>query len=90
MDVIAVNSCLVLAPQVNRTEIITIEALEHDGQLDRMQQSFIDNHAVQCGFCTPDMIMSAKALLLKNPLRHRKKSRSPFPVIFAGAQAIKA
>ena len=67
MDNIAVNSCLVLAPQVNGTEIITIEALEHDGQLDRLQQSFIDNHAVQCGFCTPGMLMSAKALLLKNP-----------------------
>jgi aerobic carbon-monoxide dehydrogenase small subunit len=67
MDGIAVNSCLVLAPQINGTEIITIEALEHDGQLDRLQQSFIDNHAVQCGFCTPGMLMSAKALLLKNP-----------------------
>mgnify|MGYP000853116820 FL=1 len=67
MDGIAVNSCLILAPQVNGTEIITIEALEHDGKLDRLQQSFIDNHAVQCGFCTPGMLMSAKALLLKNP-----------------------
>lgn len=67
MDGIAVNSCLVLAPQVNGTEIITIEALEHDGQLDKLQKSFIENHAVQCGFCTPGMIMSAKALLLKNP-----------------------
>lgn len=67
MDGIAVNSCLVLAPQINGTEIITIEALEHDGKLDRLQQSFIDHHAVQCGFCTPGMLMSAKALLLKNP-----------------------
>lgn len=67
MDGIAVNSCLVLAPQINGTEIITIEALEQDGKLDRLQQSFIENHAVQCGFCTPGMLMSAKALLLKNP-----------------------
>ncbi|KZL89252.1 (2Fe-2S)-binding protein [Clostridium magnum] len=67
MDGIAVNSCLILAAQVNGTEIITIEALEHDVQLDRLQQSFIDNHAVQCGFCTPGMLMSSKALLLKNP-----------------------
>lgn len=67
MDGIAVNSCLVLSPQINSTEIITIEALEHDGQLDRLQKSFIENHAVQCGFCTPGMLMSAKALLLKNP-----------------------
>lgn len=67
MDGAAVNSCLVLAPQINGTEILTIEALEHDGKLDRLQQSFIDHHAVQCGFCTPGMLMSAKALLLKNP-----------------------
>ncbi len=67
MDGIAVNSCLVLVPQINGTEIITIEALELDGKLDRLQQSFIDHHAVQCGFCTPGMLMSAKALLLKNP-----------------------
>jgi carbon-monoxide dehydrogenase small subunit len=67
MDGIAVNSCLVPAPQINGTEIITIEALEHDGKLDRLQQSFIDHHAVQCGFCTPGMLMSAKALLMKNP-----------------------
>lgn len=67
MDGIAVNSCLVLAPQINHTEILTIEALEQDGKLDRLQQSFIEHHAVQCGFCTPGMLMSAKALLLKNP-----------------------
>lgn len=67
MDGTAVNSCLVLAVQVNGTEITTIEALEHDKQLDRLQQSFINNHAVQCGFCTPGMLMSSKALLLKNP-----------------------
>lgn len=67
MDGAAVNSCLVLAPQINGTEILTIESLEQDGKLDRLQQSFIDHHAVQCGFCTPGMLMSAKALLLKNP-----------------------
>ena len=67
MDGIAVNSCLVLSPQINGTEILTIEALEQDGALDRLQQSFIDHHAVQCGFCTPGMLMSAKGLLLKNP-----------------------
>ena len=67
MDGVAVNSCLVFAPQINGTEILTIEALEQDNKLDRLQQSFIDHHAVQCGFCTPGMLMSAKALLLKNP-----------------------
>jgi carbon-monoxide dehydrogenase small subunit len=75
MDGIAVNSCLVLAPQINGTEILTIEALEHDGKLDRLQQSFIDHHAVQCGFCTPGMLMSAKALLLKNPRPSQEEIR---------------
>ena len=73
MDGITVNSCLVLVAQINGTEIITIEDLEHDGQLDSLQQSFIDNHAVQCGFCTPGMIMSSKALLLKNPNPSREE-----------------
>lgn len=67
MDGVAVNSCLILAPQINGSEIFTIESLEQDGKLDRLQQSFIDNHAVQCGFCTPGMLMSSKALLLKTP-----------------------
>lgn len=73
MDGAAVNSCLILAPQINGTEILTIEALEQDGKLDRLQQSFIDHHAVQCGFCTPGMLMSAKALLLKNPCPTREE-----------------
>lgn len=73
MDGAAVNSCLILAPQINGTEILTIEALEQDGKLDRLQQSFIDHHAVQCGFCTPGMLMSAKALLLKKPCPTREE-----------------
>lgn len=63
----AVNSCLVLAPQINGQEILTIEALEQDGQLDKLQESFIHHGAVQCGYCTPGMLMSAKALLMENP-----------------------
>lgn len=63
----AVNSCLVLASQIRGQEIITIEALEQDGQLDKLQESFINNSAVQCGYCTPGMLMSAKALLIANP-----------------------
>ncbi|MFW6410086.1 MAG: (2Fe-2S)-binding protein [Halanaerobiales bacterium] len=66
MDNKAVTSCLVLAAQVNGSEIITTEGLAADGELDIIQQAFSDNDAVQCGFCTPGMIMSAKALLLKN------------------------
>jgi aerobic carbon-monoxide dehydrogenase small subunit len=67
MDGQAVNSCLVLAFQARDREIITIEGLEKNGEFDRLQQAFIDQGAVQCGYCTPGMIMSAKALLMKNP-----------------------
>jgi len=67
MDGQAVNSCLVLAYQARGKEIITIEGVSQDGQLDELQRSFVHNGAVQCGYCTPGMIMSAKALLLRNP-----------------------
>lgn len=62
-----VNSCLILAGQAVDSEIITIEGLSPEGELSRLQQAFVDAGAVQCGFCTPGMIMSAKALLDKNP-----------------------
>ncbi len=63
----AVYSCMVLVPQVEGTEVITVEGLSQNGELDSLQQSFIKNHAIQCGFCTPGMLMSAKALLMNNP-----------------------
>ena len=61
----AVNSCLVLAPQVQGQEVLTIEGLAKDGQLDPLQQAFIDEGAIQCGYCSPGMLMSSKALLLR-------------------------
>ncbi|MFC1970802.1 (2Fe-2S)-binding protein [Chloroflexota bacterium] len=61
-----VKSCLILAPQAQGKEILTIEGLAKDG-LHPLQQAFIDDFAVQCGFCTPGMILSAKALLDENP-----------------------
>lgn len=67
MDNKAVTSCLILAAQINGSNIITTEGLVENGELDIIQQSFKDNDAVQCGFCTPGMIMASKALLLKNP-----------------------
>lgn len=63
----AVNSCMVLGVQARNKEILTIEYLEKDGELDQLQKSFIKKGAVQCGFCTPGMLMSCKALLMKNP-----------------------
>ncbi|HON27980.1 MAG: (2Fe-2S)-binding protein [Mesotoga sp.] len=63
----AVNSCLVLAPEIDGKEVITVEGLERDGRLHPLQESFIEKGAIQCGFCTPGMLMSAKALLDRNP-----------------------
>ncbi len=67
LDGQAINSCLVLAPQVRDREVITVEGLATDGELDILQQKFLEHAAVECGYCTPGMLMSAKALLMKNP-----------------------
>ena len=71
LDDEAVCSCVVPAVQSDGHSVTTIEGLEENGELDALQQAFIDCDAVQCGFCTPGMIMSAKALLLKNPHPNR-------------------
>jgi carbon-monoxide dehydrogenase small subunit len=76
MDGEAVCSCVVPAFQADGHDIVTVEGLEMNGELDLIQQSFIDCDAVQCGFCTPGMIMSAKALLLKNPSPSRDEIRT--------------
>ena len=67
MDGQAVNSCLVLAVEADGHNILTIEGLVQDGELHPLQKAFIDEGAVQCGFCTPGMIMNAKAILDINP-----------------------
>ncbi len=63
----AVTSCTILTGQADGCDILTIEGLAQSGELDDIQKSFIENGAVQCGFCTPGMILSCKALLMKNP-----------------------
>ncbi|MCF6459679.1 (2Fe-2S)-binding protein [Clostridium sp. Cult3] len=75
MDGETVTSCLVMAFQAHGSEILTIEGLEEDGKPHPIQQAFIDAGAVQCGFCTPGMILSAKALLDKNPNPTREEIR---------------
>lgn len=67
LDGEAVCSCIVPAVQADGASVTTIEGLEENGELDVIQKAFIEHDATQCGFCTPGMIMSAKALLLKNP-----------------------
>jgi aerobic-type carbon monoxide dehydrogenase small subunit (CoxS/CutS family) len=63
----AVKSCMLLAVQADGASIETVESLASDGQLHVLQQAFSDHHALQCGYCTPGMLMSAKYLLDNNP-----------------------
>jgi aerobic carbon-monoxide dehydrogenase small subunit len=62
-----VNSCMILAVECNGSVITTVEGLAHDSQLDPIQQAIIDAGAVQCGFCTPGILISSRALLNRNP-----------------------
>ncbi|HSK17250.1 MAG TPA: (2Fe-2S)-binding protein [Gaiellaceae bacterium] len=68
----AVKSCMLLGVQANGAEIETVESLAADGELHPLQQAFSDHHALQCGYCTPGMLMSAKYLLDHNsePTEH--------------------
>jgi carbon-monoxide dehydrogenase small subunit len=75
MDDVAVNSCMILAFQANRAKIYTIESMKENNVLHPIQQAFLDEGAVQCGFCIPGMIMSAKAFLDKNDEPTRKEIR---------------
>jgi carbon-monoxide dehydrogenase small subunit len=70
-----VNSCLILAYQVDGCKVMTIEGLEMNGELHTLQEAFIEEGAVQCGFCIPGMIMSAKAVLDTNPKPTRDEIR---------------
>ncbi|RIK41660.1 MAG: carbon monoxide dehydrogenase [Chloroflexi bacterium] len=67
MDGIAVKSCTVLAVQADGSNVTTIEGLATNGQLHPMQQAFWENHGLQCGFCTPGMVMAAVKLVEGNP-----------------------
>ncbi|NMA12987.1 MAG: (2Fe-2S)-binding protein [Chloroflexi bacterium] len=67
MDGKAVDSCLLLACQLEGSEIITIEGLAKEGELDELQEAFVSHGAIQCGYCMPGMVMATKALLMENP-----------------------
>jgi carbon-monoxide dehydrogenase small subunit len=69
----AVNSCLVLAQQVDECDVITVEGLADGDKLTELQQNFLKYGAIQCGFCTPGMLMSAYALFLENPTPSREE-----------------
>ncbi|MGC8569394.1 MAG: (2Fe-2S)-binding protein [Nitrososphaeria archaeon] len=67
LDGQAVTSCLVMISQVEGKQVITVEGLERNGALDPIQEAFIEEGALQCGYCTPGFIMAAKGLLNENP-----------------------
>jgi carbon-monoxide dehydrogenase small subunit len=67
VDGVLVKSCMMLAVQADGAEIETVEGLAQDGELNPLQQAFSDHHGLQCGYCTPGMLMSATALLRSNP-----------------------
>jgi carbon-monoxide dehydrogenase small subunit len=67
MDGLPVKSCTVLAAMAGGREVRTVEGMEHDGQLDPVQEGFMREHGLQCGFCTPAMMITARALLDVNP-----------------------
>ena len=66
IDGVLVKSCMMLAVQADGAKIETVEGLASDGELNSLQQAFSDHHALQCGYCTPGMLMSATALLREN------------------------
>lgn len=76
LDGLPVRSCLLLAVDVEGKEITTIEGLTQQGRLHPVQEAFVDHYAIQCGFCTPGMILTAKALLDKNPHPTEEEIRS--------------
>ena len=71
----SVKSCTTFAVQADGSEVTTIEGLAGDGELHRMQQAFWDEHGLQCGYCTPGMIMAAVVLLADNPAPSEREIR---------------
>ena len=69
----AVNACLMFAAQLDGRDVLTVEGLGEDDALHPIQQAFIEHHAVQCGFCTPGILMSTRALLEENPKPERNE-----------------
>ncbi|QDX80216.1 carbon monoxide dehydrogenase [Denitratisoma sp. DHT3] len=72
LDGAPVKSCTMLAVQADGSEVLTVEGLEKDGELHPLQKSFSEHHGLQCGYCTPGMLMSSHALLAENPTADRK------------------
>ena len=76
VDGTLVKSCMMLAVQADGSSVETVEGLGPDGELDALQQAFSDHHALQCGYCTPGMLMSASSLLAQNPHPSEDEART--------------
>jgi carbon-monoxide dehydrogenase small subunit len=73
LDGVVVTSCIVLAPQVEGRKVTTLEGLEDDPLMEKLRAAYVENGAVQCGFCTPGMLISSYALLKDNPKPTQKE-----------------
>ncbi len=83
----AVKSCMILAIQVDGAEIMTVEGLAPDGELHPIQQAFHEHHGLQCGFCTPAMVLSARSSFFPAiPLRAPSRFATGFPATSAAAR----
>ena len=69
----SVNACLMAAPQLEGRSVMTVEGLGHEGNLHPLQEAFLEHHGVQCGFCTPGLLMSAQSLILETPRPTREQ-----------------
>ncbi len=87
LDGRAVKSCTVFAVQARGREIMTVEGLEQDGKLHPLQEGFMAEHGLQCGYCTPGMLMTSYAFLKKHPRRPRTRSARRSPATSAAARA---
>ena len=87
LDGKAVKSCTVLAVQAQGANVTTIEGLATDGKLHPMQEAFREHHGLQCGFCTPGMVMTAVDLVQNTPIRASRRSATAWKAISAAAPA---
>ena len=85
----AVKSCTMFAVQADGHEVMTVEGLEQGGKLHPLQQGFWDQHGLQCGYCTPGMLMTSYVLLKHSPSRAKPKFAKRSPAIFAGVPVIR-
>ena len=83
-----IKSCTLFAVQADGRDILTVEGLEQDGQLHPIQEGFWQEHGLQCGFCTPGMLMTGYALLQHNPAPQKMKSAGPSLAICAAARGM--